>query len=149
LVEDALRMNAAALTRHDVHVERDYHEAPPVCMEKHSVLQILLNLVNNAKHAVTANQSPEKRLRVRVAHNDDHVSVSLSDNGVGISQDNMTRIFSHGFTTKKDGHGFGLHSGILAAKEMGGRLTVCSDGPGKGATFTLELPLNPKTTNRK
>ena len=64
------------------------------------------------------------------------------DNGVGISQDNLTRIFNHGFTTKKDGHGFGLHSGALAAKEMGGSLNVHSDGSGQGATFTLELPVS-------
>ena len=141
LVEDALRMNSAALTRHHVEVERDYRDAPPVCLEKHSVLQILLNLVSNAKHAVTDNEHGNKRLLVRVAQNDDHVLVSLSDNGVGISPEDMTRIFSHGFTTKKDGHGFGLHSGILAAKEMGGRLTAASNGLGQGATFTLELPL--------
>jgi signal transduction histidine kinase len=62
------------------------------------------------------------------------------DNGVGILPENLTRIFNHGFTTRKDGHGFGLHSGALAAKEMGGSLNVHSDGPGQGAAFTLELP---------
>ena len=50
-------------------------------------------------------------------------------------------IFNHGFTTRKDGHGFGLHSCALAAKELGGSLTGESAGPGQGATFTLTLPL--------
>ncbi|HYG35278.1 MAG TPA: ATP-binding protein [Clostridia bacterium] len=59
---------------------------------------------------------------------------------MGISAENLSRICEHGFTTKKDGHGFGLHSGAIAAKELGGALTVHSDGPGKGATFSLELP---------
>jgi signal transduction histidine kinase len=63
------------------------------------------------------------------------------DNGVGISPENLTRIFNHGFTTRKKGHGFGLHSSVLTAKEMGGSLTVHSDGPGQGSSFTLELPL--------
>ena len=62
---------------------------------------------------------------------------------LGIARENLTRIFSHGFTTKKHGHGFGLHSCANAAGEMGGSLSVRSDGPGKGATFTLELPLAP------
>jgi signal transduction histidine kinase len=62
----------------------------------------------------------------------------------GFHQENLIRIFSHGFTTRKDGHGFGLHSGALAAREMGGRLSVQSEGPGRGATFTLELPLHPE-----
>jgi signal transduction histidine kinase len=65
----------------------------------------------------------------------------VQDSGEGIAQDNLTRIFAHGFTTKKDGHGFGLHSCVLAAREMGGRLLAHSDGPGRGAVFTLELPL--------
>jgi two-component system NtrC family sensor kinase len=67
------------------------------------------------------------------------VKVVVRDNGIGIPPENLTKIFNHGFTTKKDGHGFGLHSGANAAKEMGGNLTGHSDGPGKGAEFTLEL----------
>ncbi|MRR38778.1 ATP-binding protein, partial [bacterium] len=70
-----------------------------------------------------------------------HVRVSVQDNGVGIAAENFTRIFRHGFTTKPDGHGFGLHSGALAAKEMGGSLQVASAGPGLGATFILTLPI--------
>jgi signal transduction histidine kinase len=80
---------------------------------------------------------------VRVANGEGRIKISVHDNGVGISPENLARIFNHGFTTRKDGHGFGLHSGALAAKEMGGSLTVHSDGPGKGASFTLELPVQP------
>jgi signal transduction histidine kinase len=65
------------------------------------------------------------------------------DNGVGIPAENLTRIIAHGFTTRKNGHGFGLHCGALAAREMGGALTAQSEGPGRGATFVLELPLQP------
>ena len=72
---------------------------------------------------------------------DDRVRIAVTDNGVGIPTENLTRIFAHGFTTKKDGHGFGLHSGALAAQEMGGSLSAQSEGVGRGATFTLELPL--------
>jgi len=68
--------------------------------------------------------------------------ISVCDTGVGIEQENLTRIFSHGFTTKADGHGFGLHTSALAAKAMGGSITAHSEGSGKGATFIIELPLN-------
>ena len=71
------------------------------------------------------------------------VRIEVTDNGIGIPQENMTKIFSHGFTTKKEGHGFGLHSCAIAAKEMKGALTAQSDGPGRGATFILELPFKP------
>ncbi len=143
LVEDALRMNAGGVTRHGIEVLREYGETPPVSVEKHKVLQILVNLLRNAKHALTDSGRPDKQLIVRIGRHNGHITVSVSDNGIGIEPQNMTRIFAHGFTTKKDGHGFGLHSGVLAAQQMGGRLTVHSDGPGTGATFTLELPLGP------
>ena len=68
----------------------------------------------------------------------------VNDNGIGIPPENLSRIFSHGFTTRKEGHGFGMHSSALAAQELGGTLKAQSDGPGKGATFTLEIPLAPK-----
>ena len=86
----------------------------------------------------------EKRLEIQVNRTPvGNVSITVRDNGVGIAPENLTRIFGHGFTTKKDGHGFGLHSGALAAKQMNGSLSVYSDGLGKGASFTLELPAAP------
>ena len=68
------------------------------------------------------------------------MKISIIDNGVGIPAENLIRIFNHGFTTKKDGHGFGLHSGALTAKELGGTLTAFSEGTGLGSNFTLEIP---------
>jgi signal transduction histidine kinase len=148
LVEDALKMNASALVRHDIQIFREYEEPPPeLTVEKHKVLQILVNLIRNAKQACDETGSPDKRLTVRVSNGGSngggHVTITLIDNGIGIPAENLTRVFSHGFTTKKEGHGFGLHSGALAARELGGTLAVRSDGPGKGATFILELPVQP------
>jgi signal transduction histidine kinase len=140
LVEDSLRMNAGSFQRHGVEVIREFEPVPPMSVEKHKILQILINLVRNAKDACDESGRTDKRLTLRVAGGDGCVKISVSDNGAGISPENLTRIFSHGFTTKKNGHGFGLHSGALAAQEMGGSLTVHSDGSGKGATFILELP---------
>lgn len=142
LVEDALRMNAGALARHQIEVVRDYQATLSMPVDKHKVLQILINLIRNAKYALDEGGSPDKRLTLRISRNGDSlVHVSVTDNGVGIRSEHRTRIFEHGFTTRRDGHGFGLHSGAIAAKEMGGNLTVHSDGPGRGATFTLSLPL--------
>jgi C4-dicarboxylate-specific signal transduction histidine kinase len=140
LVEDSLRLNAGALSRHDVEVNREFAPVPLMNVEKHKVLQILVNLLRNAKHACQESERADKRLTVRVANGEGRVRISVIDNGVGIPPENLTRIFNHGFTTRKDGHGFGLHSGALAAKDMGGSLTVHSDGPGQGTAFTLELP---------
>jgi signal transduction histidine kinase len=143
LMEDALRLNASALLREKIHIIRSYAELPPVMLDRHKVLQILVNLIQNAEHALRASDQDEKRLSVAVAcPRGDRLELIVSDNGVGIQAGNITRIFSHGFSTRPGGHGFGLHSGALAAQEMGGELRVYSAGVGKGATFTLELPLD-------
>jgi len=144
LVEDALRMNAGALVRHDVEVVREYAlEIPEVVVEKHKVLQILVNLIRNAKYACDESGRADKRLTLCLARVDNTVRIAVIDNGVGIPAVNMDRIFNHGFTTRKNGHGFGLHSAALTASEMGGKLSVHSAGPQRGATFTLEIPLHP------
>ena len=140
LVEDSLRINEGALSRHEVEVVREFGSVPTLNVEKHKILQILVNLLRNAKYACHDSGRADKRLTVRVANGEGRIRISVIDNGVGIPPENLTRIFNHGFTTRKDGHGFGLHSGALAAQEMGGSLTVHSDGPGQGAAFTLELP---------
>jgi two-component system, NtrC family, sensor kinase len=144
LVEDSLCINEGTLRRHRVEIIREFEKVPPMNVEKHKILQILVNLLRNAKHACQESERTDKRLTVRVADGDGRVKISVMDNGIGIPPENLTRIFNHGFTTRTGGHGFGLHSGALAAKEMGGSLSVRSDGPGQGATFVLELPY---TTN--
>ena len=117
---------------------------PPLPLDKHKCLQVLLNLISNAKYALDGSQRPDKRLTLRVGKNGpDRVQIAVIDNGIGIARENMTRIFAHGFTTRKDGHGFGLHSAALAVQEMGGTLGVQSDGLGRGAAFTLDLPREP------
>jgi PAS domain S-box-containing protein len=149
LVEDALRMNAGSLARHDVDVVREYEGRPVITVEKNKVLQILVNLIRNAKYACDESGRTEKLITVRIRTDQDGVAISVADNGVGIHPDHLTRIFAHGFTTRREGHGFGLHSGALAARELGGSLVACSEGPGKGATFVLALPFNPKSADER
>lgn len=148
LVADALQINASALDRHAVTLRKECEPVPAIVVDKHKVLQILVNLINNAKYAVSPDQAAERCITLRVAPDgNEHVLIQVQDNGIGIPPENLTRIFSHGFTTRPDGHGFGLHSGTLAARELGGVLSVQSDGPGHGATFTLRLPRKPPTAS--
>jgi len=142
LVEDVVRICDVSLARHHITLIKEFSDVPQMPLDKHRVLQILVNLINNAKQALEAgaNRSPQIILRLRVI-DDGRVRVEVEDNGEGIAQDNLARVFEHGFTTRVDGHGFGLHSCILAAHELGGDLTVRSAGPGSCALFILELPL--------
>ena len=144
VLDDALTVTARSFHRYGIELVREYADLPPVAIDKQRLLQIMVNLIRNAKHAALDGQSADRRLTVRMIRlGGDRVQIDVIDNGVGIPPENLTRIFTHGFTTKKDGHGFGLHSSALAAKELGGSLTVHSAGPQRGATFTLVIPLAP------
>ena len=141
LLDDALRMHAGALTRHHVTVLKEFSDVPRIMGDKHRLLLILINLIGNAKHAMANVTDRERTLTLSAVIDGDNLNISVRDQGEGISAQNMTRIFVHGFTTRKDGHGFGLHSCALAAVEMNGHLSAHSDGPGRGALFTLQIPL--------
>jgi PAS domain S-box-containing protein len=141
LAEDSLRMNEGAFSRHGVTVVRDFAEVPLIQVDKHKVLQILVNVIRNAKYACAEMPGGEKRVTVRIRATPSSVTVAVIDTGIGIPPQNLERIFNHGFTTRAEGHGFGLHSSALAARELGGSLYASSAGSGQGATFTLTLPL--------
>jgi sensor domain CHASE-containing protein len=144
LMEDALRINGGGLDRHRVRVVREYGDVSVISTDKHKVLQILVNLISNAKYALDEHNPDDRVMTLRIAlhpHLGGRVQIDVVDNGIGIRQENLTRIFSYGFTTRKEGKGFGLHAGALAAKTLGGSLAAQSAGPGQGATFTLVLPL--------
>jgi signal transduction histidine kinase len=144
LVEDALRINSAGLTRHQVQVERHLATLPTVMTDKNKMLMILVNLISNAKYAMDAVPVEARRLVVKLEPpTGERLRIEVQDNGMGIAPDMKTRIFQYGFTTRAEGHGFGLHSSALAAQELGGSLTVHSEGLGHGATFILELPYQP------
>ena len=141
LMEDALRMNTTALIRQDVQVFRNFSGVPFILAERGKVLQILVNLIRNAKYACDDGPKSEKVITLRIEPGGPgRILLIVQDNGVGIPPENLEKIFNHGFTTRAGGHGFGVHSSANAAREMNGTLSVHSDGRGRGAAFTLDLP---------
>ena len=146
IIETALNVSRAALSRHHVSVVREFEVAPRGRYDRHKLLQILVNLITNAKRAMENVEPENRRLLVRIAAHPQSAScirIEVIDNGVGIEPENLDHVFSYGFTTRKDGHGFGLHSAAVTAKTMGATLAASSDGPGLGAKFILDLPLQP------
>jgi C4-dicarboxylate-specific signal transduction histidine kinase len=141
-VEDAIKMSQGAFLRHGPTLRREFKPMPKITGERGKILQILHNLLRNAKNALDESSTTEKAIEIRIeAGSDGMVRIVVQDNGVGILPENLTRIFAQGFTTRKDGHGFGLHSAANAAQEMRGSLNAHSEGLGTGASFILELPL--------
>lgn len=139
LLDDAVRINSFTLPSANVVIQRKYEDLPLLLVDRIKLLQILINLVRNAFQAI-ANNHGEKKIVLQTKIDKKMVTIQVSDNGNGIEKSNQLKIFTHGYTTKKEGHGFGLHASAISAQEMGGNLTVESDGINKGATFSLTLP---------
>jgi signal transduction histidine kinase len=140
LADNAIALNFTGST--DVTVGRDYQLAPRLTLDRHKLIQILGNLLSNARHALRDQTQGQRLLTVRIrVLTPGSLAVDVEDSGVGIESDVLRSLFKFGFTTKKDGHGFGLHASANLAKELGGELSGHSDGPGRGARFSLYLPL--------
>ena len=145
VMEQALDLGLSPQDHEWITIVRDYHALPSMHLDKHQVLQILVNLVRNAKQAMQVQSGISHSLILRIGFSsemENDISLQVSDSGIGVAKEDLSRLFHQGFTTKKDGHGFGLHHAALAAQHMGGKLTATSEGLGTGATFTLELPAN-------
>jgi C4-dicarboxylate-specific signal transduction histidine kinase len=144
-IEDALQVTLGAIKSGLIDVRRELSGPEILVGDKHALLQILINLFSNAKHALLAGRPTNPVITIRTMgyrqSDRDWIRIEVHDNGAGIPKENLTRIFNHGFTTKSNGHGFGLHASANSAKQMGGTLGVASEGPGMGATFTLEFPV--------
>jgi signal transduction histidine kinase len=151
VLEEALRLSGGSIERHGITLRRDYDEVPAMALDKQRLLQIFVNLINNAMQAMegVSGRARVLTLGTCIASKDGmdgadgqvHLRFFVQDEGEGIPCENLKRVFGHGFTTRAHGHGFGLHSSALAAIELGGRLTAHSDGPGLGARFVVELPV--------
>lgn len=150
LVTDTVKILDESITRHNIQLKIHRSDLQPASFDRHRILQILVNLINNAKDSVVKKGGNDKQISIEICPLEkNHVAIRVTDNGIGIPPEKLTKIFQFGYTTKDDGHGFGLHSSANVAGEMGGKLMAQSEGKGHGATFTLELPYNSTVKTEK
>lgn len=140
IIENALSLQAGSIERHNLEIEKDLQATEPVFVQRSKLIHVLVNILKNAKEAMNGMKPNEKKIVIKTWQKDGTVYLSVTDNGSGIKKEHLGRIFTQGFTTKKSGHGFGLHSSANYMKEMGGSIEVHQNGEDKGATFTLYLP---------
>jgi signal transduction histidine kinase len=148
LVDNAIALNFAANT--EIQIKREYAPVPRLTLDRHKLIQILGNLLSNARHALR--DQPQRVLTIRIhTAAPGWLAIEVEDSGIGIDAATLARLFEFAFTTKTDGHGFGLHASANLAKELGGLINVHSDGRGRGARFTLRLSLAaaPEVLQRK
>jgi len=142
VIENAIAINKAGLEQYNIEVVREYEDFGKTLIDKQRVLQMLVSLIDNAQQAMAETTNSSKLLKIRTTKKyENKINIEISDNGIGIKPEDLNKIFSHGFTTKPSGHGFGLHSCQLIANDMQGTLSVSSSGKNQGAVFTIELPL--------
>ncbi len=141
VVQQAMTLVAGTMQKHQIEVRLDVRAESTVVCDRSKLQQVLVNLLTNAKDAICNFQDATRRIDLVIDRDaTGAASVAVTDHGMGISPENLAKIFTNGFTTKPDGHGFGLHYSLLAMKEMHGHLRVSSDGVGQGATFRLCMP---------
>jgi len=141
IMDDAISINLASMGEHGIEIIRVYDEDPEISVDKHKLMQVLVNLVSNAGHAL-ASKEEDKVITIGIQKNKDSVLFYVEDNGIGIDESDIARVFEFGFKKRKGGHGYGLHHSAIMAKELGGKIQLMSDGLGKGARFELSIPIN-------
>ncbi len=142
IVQDALIIQSGTMEKYDIRIEKKYLDVPKIRIQKTKLVHIVINLVKNAKEAMYETPPQSRTLNIFINHDGKAVYMRVQDNGHGIASENLKKIFSYGFTTKKNGHGFGLHSSANYMTEMGGEMWAESDGQGKGSTFVLKFPIS-------
>lgn len=139
MVEDTLKLQAGSIERHSLDIHTDYGDTDKVTIQKSKLIHILINLFKNAKEAMEGLAPGNKKIVLQTYQDERNVYLSVKDNGEGIRAKDQQKVFNHGFTTKEEGHGFGLHTCANYMKEMGGEIEVESAGKGKGTTFILSF----------
>lgn len=148
LIEDTLVLQSSTIERHELTIIKEYGETEEVNIEKSKMIHTLVNLLKNAKESMEGLEADQKKLTIKTFQDDEYTCVSITDTGVGIKKENMEKMFKHGFTTKKSGHGFGLHSCANYMKELDGTINIKSEGENLGATVTLGFSRKEKSIHK-
>lgn len=141
ILVEAIRLNSGSLAKHGVSIDTHLDADIEVCVDRHQILQILVNLIANAKDAMSEVLPDDRHIDISAQLEGDDVLIRVSDAGCGMTADTLAEIFEQGFTTKAGGSGIGLHSAANIAGRLGGSLSAESGGLGLGAEFTLRLPI--------
>ena len=139
IIEDALIIQQGSLEKFQIRVEKNFNNIPDISVQKIKLVHILVNLIKNAKEAMEITPVKNRKLIFQTYSDKNNVFIKTTDTGSGILPEHLTHMFTHGFTTKKDGYGFGLHSCANYMSDMNGKIWAESEGEGKGATFVLEF----------
>ena len=141
IINHVLKIKYHDLKVHHIKVtEKISPEIDKVCAEPNQIEQVILNILNNAEYALKAKKT-DKRIILETVKKEGWAEIRISDNGPGISEENLKKIFLPFFTTKEVGRGTGLGLSICYGiiDDHGGKIYAESE-LGHGATFIIKLP---------
>lgn len=141
IVESTLSLHSELIDDYNLSIKQNLKATIPVIAQRSKLIHVLVNFIKNAGESMENNRDGNKNLTIKSWEDSHRVYLSITDNGAGIENKNLDKVFSHKYSTKKKGHGFGLHSSANYMKEVGGNIKVSSEGVGKGTTFTLIFPI--------
>ncbi len=141
VVDSVIQLVPDLHTDSSITIDKQYESVPSIKLQKPSIIRILLNILDNSVHALKYSRNLNKVLMISIKKDNEYVTTSITDNGYGIAEENMDKIFKNSFTTKKGGFGLDLHNAANIINEMGGELKIDSKGINKGATVSISLPL--------
>ncbi|MBL7149536.1 MAG: tetratricopeptide repeat protein [Candidatus Cloacimonetes bacterium] len=141
MMDDVLKMHSEMFRKYKIKITKKYSQTKSILIEKGKLIQVFMNLLKNAKESLEMKDEKNRIITINILENEAYQVIEIVDNGIGIVKKNLGRIFSYGFSTKKDGKGFGLHTSALAMTEMKGKLIAESEGIGKGAKFIISIPI--------
>jgi PAS domain S-box-containing protein len=141
IVEDSITLKNDLLERYSIKIEKDFKSVNKVHVQKSKLVHILLNLIHNAADAMVSEPPEQRKLSFVIEQSEGAVFLEVKDSGQGIPTDKHQKIFTHGYTTKDDGHGFGLHSSAKYMAEMNGKIWVENNVDQSGVTFILQFLL--------
>lgn len=140
LVHEVITMYKNKISSNHILIKKEFEQTKTAYIDQVKVIQILINIVKNSIESLIESQPPNKIIQIKITDEKTHFAIIISDNGIGISTSALKKLFTVQFTTKKQGHGFGLHASAIAAEELGGKIYAMSDGTNQGATITLKIP---------
>jgi two-component system NtrC family sensor kinase len=144
LIERTLQLQDHSLRRNNVHVDfQPQSDLPAVIGDANQLIQVFLNLISNAEHAIREVRETG-RIQIRIGRIGGHISVTVQDDGVGVAQEALPKLFDPFYTTKRPGGGTGLGLSICMSivREHGGSIDV-ETLPAGGSAFTVYLPIAP------
>jgi len=137
MMDDVVKMYHDIFSTNKIEVCKNYSKVAPILIEKGKLMQVFVNILKNAEESLIMKEENNKIIKINISEDKESQKIEIIDNGVGIKEEDLTRIFLYGYSTKKNSKGFGLHTSALTVAEFNGKIFANSDGEGKGAKFTV------------